>query len=883
MKYSSMYIGTFLASNCIPLCFFASLSALILGNSLLSDGYFFALDWYFSPKIRVAEDFFGLRGYEKFIYAELPFLLFLKGLDYLIPAFLLQKIMMFLIFFVCGFSAYIWIKSISPEAGYFAGILYMINPFTYVRFLSGQWGNLMAYAFMPLAIASLMKFLEKSDGRNALLYVVWISIITIFSIQMALLTFFVCFFLFVPYIVFNRKSYRLKHLVKSLTLIICFYLALNSYWLIPVLTAKNTVVSQFTEIDLDIFSAKPEVQNIYYTLISLHGFWRGGYQYTFNIINGWHFIALAFIFLSIIGFFYNFEKEFYRPYLIGFALCMTVALILATGVSGVFKPINIFLFKNFTLFRAFRDTHKFVVPIILGYVYLGGLGVARVISYVKKLKRVNRLIYPIVFIAMVSIPIIYQFNMLFAFNGQLKTCEYPKSWYDINDFLNADKDDYNILFFPWHNYMYFSWIGSKIANPAKAFFDKPVIQAENMEVGPIYTRSTNPAQHYLDFLLSKSQSINNFGELISILNVKYILLTKETDYKRYFFLYNQTDLKPVLENKDLIIFKNEKYAGRIYSPESILKVRNFEDILNLSKITEISRSAIICQNIDLKDIQLNFHPINYSQDSPIFYRILETNDIIVFTPPNLNANGWKMGEKASIKTLGFQAVFLNPKEISIMYERFNVYSISYIISIISLVVVIIYAIISHTRKVNRLADINEKKDIAVFLDRDGTICRDVHYMSKPEQFELLPKVAEGIRLLNELGVKVIVITNQSGIARGYFTEEDLNMIHERMRKELATRGAKIDAIYYCPHHPNDGCDCRKPKIGLFIKAAKDFNLHLKRCFMIGDRELDIKAGWNAGCTSILLPSPETENSIKADYTVPNLYEAAKLIKKLLIS
>lgn len=169
--------------------------------------------------------------------------------------------------------------------------------------------------------------------------------------------------------------------------------------------------------------------------------------------------------------------------------------------------------------------------------------------------------------------------------------------------------------------------------------------------------------------------------------------------------------------------------------------------------------------------------------------------------------------------------------------------------------------------------------IAVFLDRDGTICKDVHYMRRPEQFELLPSAAEGIKLLNELGMKVIVATNQSGVARGYFTDADLKKIHERMIEELSKRGARIDAIYYCPHHPNDNCDCRKPKIGMLKKAEADFRLDLSKCFIVGDKRLDVKTGKNAGCASILILGPETEPNIKANLAAPNLYEAARIIRE----
>ncbi len=110
---------------------------------------------------------------------------------------------------------------------------------------------------------------------------------------------------------------------------------------------------------------------------------------------------------------------------------------------------------------------------------------------------------------------------------------------------------------------------------------------------------------------------------------------------------------------------------------------------------------------------------------------------------------------------------------------------------------------------------------AVFLDRDGVIARDVHYCRRVEDFEILPAVPEAIKLLNGHGFSVVVITNQSGIARGFFTEATLHQIHRHMERELAGQGARLDAIYYCPHHPDDGCQCRKPRPGLLIKAAQE--------------------------------------------------------------
>lgn len=152
----------------------------------------------------------------------------------------------------------------------------------------------------------------------------------------------------------------------------------------------------------------------------------------------------------------------------------------------------------------------------------------------------------------------------------------------------------------------------------------------------------------------------------------------------------------------------------------------------------------------------------------------------------------------------------------------------------------------------------KNKQKAIFLDRDGTINKYVGFLTKPEQFELLPGVAEAIKLINKSGYLAIVVTNQPVIARGDCTWEELQQIHAKMETELGKEGAFLDAIYICPHHKDKGfegerpeykfdCECRKPKPGLLLLAAKDFNIDLSKSIMIGDSDGDYKAGLAAGC------------------------------------
>jgi histidinol-phosphate phosphatase family protein len=169
---------------------------------------------------------------------------------------------------------------------------------------------------------------------------------------------------------------------------------------------------------------------------------------------------------------------------------------------------------------------------------------------------------------------------------------------------------------------------------------------------------------------------------------------------------------------------------------------------------------------------------------------------------------------------------------------------------------------------------------AIFLDRDGTIARDVHYCRRPQDFEILPTVPEAVRLFNANGFKVVVVTNQSGLARGFFTEETLSLIHKKMKDELAKAGARIDAIYYCSHHPNDGCSCRKPGTALFELASREMKIDLTRSFVVGDTEMDVKAGQAIGAGTVLVTtglyhSPKANGHV--DFTAGNLLQAAKWV------
>ncbi len=187
-------------------------------------------------------------------------------------------------------------------------------------------------------------------------------------------------------------------------------------------------------------------------------------------------------------------------------------------------------------------------------------------------------------------------------------------------------------------------------------------------------------------------------------------------------------------------------------------------------------------------------------------------------------------------------------------------------------------------------------NIGIFLDRDGTINEEAEFLSSPADVRLIPGAAEAIHEANELGVKVVIVTNQSGIARGLLTEEQLESIHEKLIGLLLESAATIDAIYFCPHHPDFGepryrkeCDCRKPRTGMLVQAAREHNIDLKHSFVIGDKLIDMQTGNNAGATTILVLTGYGKRELglcdrdhaRIDYVAEDLRDAIRYVKRML--
>ncbi len=183
----------------------------------------------------------------------------------------------------------------------------------------------------------------------------------------------------------------------------------------------------------------------------------------------------------------------------------------------------------------------------------------------------------------------------------------------------------------------------------------------------------------------------------------------------------------------------------------------------------------------------------------------------------------------------------------------------------------------------------------IFFDRDGTINEERNYLSSPDQLQLFPRTADALREAQHLGFKLFVISNQSGVARGYITEHQVQLVNTALLRLLQEQGVALDGIYYCPHYPNIphspygiDCTCRKPKTGMLLQAARDFKIDLLRSFVIGDKVSDIQTANNAGARGILVKTGYgvaemnllQPNNVTTAYIAEDIYDAVQFIKKV---
>lgn len=548
--------------NFIPIIVFSVLS-LIIVFPLLPSGFILTLDTIPVPKV-FWPSFFS----PSFLFGTVI------SVFNLIAPYMSQKIIVFTIFFMAGWGMYRLIPSNDVFAKLFGGLLYAVNPFVYERVMAGHWHLLLGYSLFPFFISEVISFFDHPSKLKAIRLAVLTTIIFSIVIHFSLIV--LVFLLIYTLLLFIFQYGKTRRALAFLPFFIVGVFILNLNWLVPVFIGRSDVIrtiSGFTSEDLIAFqSVEDKHFGLIFNLASGYGFWPEVHKYFIlpkDIIFFWPLLSLIFIGLFITGIvrLIREKNKEQLPLLITLVILFLLSLDFAGGVAlKSFVSTVVSLYESFPILRGFREPQKLIGIIMLCYAFFGSFGISEIVG------RINNKLKISLLAVFFTLPFIYTPTVFGGFWGQLKPVFYPESWNKVNTVLNTDKDNYLVLFFPWHQYMRFNFNNNLVvANPASYYFDKPIISSRNYETMPLYTHDIRPEALHVEGLLTiEKEGVNLLGEQVeeklpwgqslSPIGVKYIILAKDDDWQTYKFIENQPDLKKVYESSDIDLYQNLEWG-----------------------------------------------------------------------------------------------------------------------------------------------------------------------------------------------------------------------------------------------------------------------------------------------------------------------------------
>lgn len=502
-------------------------------------------------------------------------------------------------------------------------LLLLVNPFTYARVIVGHFLVIWGLAMLTLSLYSFTRYLDDGNHENLLFSVVAVTLLG-FSSHLLLAGGILLGFV----AGFKYLETRETAIIGRTVAVPAIAIPVNVYWLGPVLLAGSQGISKVTSADQHIYAPNTDVFTALYSTASMHGFWRGGITYATDIFPPIALLFIPILYLAVHGFLTNYDHP-ERGYVVkALGATWLVALLLGSGVNGPAAPLYSWLFENVPFFAGMRDSNKFVALIVVAYAYLGALGlddlldsvpefsVARLRSALTGLRdsvaqeslsatpELRTLAAWTLAAFLLLTPVLYTFPMVTGYAGQIEAQDYPEEWYEAKEYVDDPaREDGAVLFLPWHQYMDYHWVAGsqqRIATPARAFFERPVIQGDNVEAGPVYSTSTNPVSDYVEFVFglgpeyAPRENVTNVGELLAHVDVEYVVVTKEADWRAYdAVLRNQTDLRLALENEMFRVYRNEYNVSRAYAVDEVRYVADRRVFLERSRTEDTTEAVYV--------------------------------------------------------------------------------------------------------------------------------------------------------------------------------------------------------------------------------------------------------------------------------------------------
>lgn len=598
--------------------------AVVLMFPLLGPGYYLALDMQWGPaSFKYLLDFYG---YMPSPYgAYLPLKMVFSGLSEFLSGDVVQKILLTALLFLAGFCTHTALPKELGNARYFGGFLYVLNPFMYIRFLAGHWTLLLSYALWPIAIKMFIDFLRKPDDNRLLANVALITFAASISSHGVLMLFIPYALIFILHSVMN--SPKLQLLLKRTAVLGMLVLFMNLFWIAPSLLQlnENTYSTASAEAYLMDFGTQSEDMPLATSILTMHGFWRGGFLYTKDTFDLWYIPFIGILLLTLFGLFRMLKNE--RLMAVFLASLFIISLLFASNsLLGAMTALSSLTGGRLPFHFFFRDTQKFVGLLALSYAFLGTYGVHYLGQRLEGMKKKALTIF------LVGLVAICNFSF-FGFLEQVGNSYYPDDWKEAERIMSADTANSRILILPPHLYAKYPWVNSQqqtLGHPAAQMFLKGTLVPLNIETENIYSDWQDPQGSYLRYILDRRSQMNNTAEALVPLNVGYIVLFKySVEHLHYLNLFYQMETVPdielVYDGPHLSLFRNNVPTEVFFASKENGSGSPIE-LLNLSK--EGSYSA----NVSYRMITPATY---YIEDCPYDYLVF----LASYTYPSIEFNG----------------------------------------------------------------------------------------------------------------------------------------------------------------------------------------------------------------------------------------------------
>lgn len=546
--------------------FFAAIAAAVWGPALFMNGFVLLSDMVFTPSMHPPNSLLGpVTGTMNvtLVYSLAWVLARILG------AVLLQKTLLFLMAFLSGYLMYRNVPCRTRWARFFAGTLYAVNPFVYTRMLMGQWGLVLGYCLLPVALASTLNTVKEPSAGRCARTSLWLAGIVVLNLSMGAIAVLVCL---VAGIFELASRQRAKQAALALGVVLLLFLLLSAFWLLPALKGGD-LTGAINKSDLEVFTTRSTSRaGTWLSVAGLYGYWKTAIDNLLprNYVPLWPLFALGIVLLSLLGF-WSYRREPTRGPLVKALLVIgALGFLLALGTRApITGPAFSFAYNHFPPFRIFREPQKFAAMLALAYSMLGGLGVERLVSRQHRgaalpgtasaSARPNRSwrvwLLPALLILSVFF---YSFRMFGGLWGKAKAVSYPHSWAQAQESLNSDRGDWRVLYLPPYWYMRFDFAKSEqtITSPMPYYFTNRYVQLNALLVGgmPI---DRQPVDKYISAVLETARERGNLGALLAPLNIKYVLMPLNIASSHFRFVEKQKDLEVVKRWSNLVLLRNK--------------------------------------------------------------------------------------------------------------------------------------------------------------------------------------------------------------------------------------------------------------------------------------------------------------------------------------